>query len=160
MNILPDKEYCYSFANQGQENALEQIAILTPKHRPLNEYVLGLTSSARTATVNGNNFCTLGSKGITVFLSMTATTTALGVYPVIDFVDSLAGTVYTPAYTLSPLVAIANGLYAWTFYPALTSPATAFASFANFVLPLYMRVRIVHNDALTVTYSVNVCLLP
>lgn len=161
MNILPDIDYTYASGNQGITSSLEQISILTSKHRPLTDYMLNAASASRTVATTFNTFCTLGSKGITVFVNVTASSTLLGIYPVIDFTTDLAGTLgYSTAYSASPLVCIATGLYSFTFYPSLVATATAFSSYTNFVLPLFARIRIIANDANAVTYSVNACLLP
>ena len=115
----------------------------------LNEAHTFLASAARTATVNSDRFRNVLFNGIHVIVDVTAYPAAASIEVHIQAQDQTSGDWYD---LLVSSAITATGTTVLKVGPGITpSPNAA----ANDMLPENIRVRVVHTDADSITYSVG-----
>lgn len=112
-----------------------------------------LASAARIAEVPAAAQVNLAALGLHVYLKITANTGGISIKPIIEAQDILTGDWY-PILTSSNMTAI--GVRVLKVYPGFSGTASMVT---GDVLPLNWRVRVEHNNANSVTYSLSANLL-
>lgn len=125
---------------------MEQIA-----QASVNDSFLALPAAARTATVTSEEQTNLRQRGALVTINVTAAGTG-SITAAIQRWDPAAGWVDM----LASAALTTDGAVTLTVYPGLT-PANN--SVASAVLPRLWRVRVAHNNANAITYSVGISTL-
>lgn len=108
-----------------------------------------LASAARTATTASDWFCNDEHRGVHVTINATAASATPSVVFTIQGLDRTSGQTYD---LLASAAITGTGTTVLKVYPGLTASANAVASD---VLPRDWRVRAVHADADSITYSVG-----
>jgi hypothetical protein len=123
--------------------------------RPVPEQVTVLVSAARTATVASDTFANQhGHRGVEIILDATAITSSPSVVFTIQGYSPLGNDFYT---ILASAAVVSAATTVLRVYPGLTAATN---THANDVLPALWRVNAVHGNGDSITYSVNVVLLP
>jgi hypothetical protein len=137
--VLPDGSYA------------QQVVIAPPLD------VILLPSAARTAQASTADFINPGSRGIYVWLNVTAASGTGGLQVKVQAKDPASGA-YSSLHA-SPTAIIATGQNIYVLYPSgtvITGTSTSY----NAVLPRTWRVTVLVGDASSYTYSVGASLLP
>ena len=111
-----------------------------------------LASAARTASVNGTTQTNQNGRGIMVFLNVSASAGGAGIQIVIEMIDSISGN--TKQISVSPTAVTATGQYVYVYYPGAASAGGA-VSTSQQPIPRSWRVRVIHGDGASHTYSVS-----
>lgn len=109
-----------------------------------------LSAAARTSTPAAQSvqFNTV-ARGVTIFINVTAVTATPDLVVTLEATDPVATTVVTPLLVSASIVT--TGLYRLTLYPGIAPVANVAASD---VLPRTWRIKAVHGDADSITYSI------
>lgn len=107
-----------------------------------------LASGARTATVDSPDFENWENRGLQLVIDVTAITATPSVVPHIQGKDALSGKYYD---VLVGDAIVAMGTTVLKVYPGIAAVANVSASD---IVPQSWRVRMVHGDADSITYSV------
>jgi len=118
-----------------------------------NEYIELLASLARTANVDTPDQTNFGHKGLHLIIDVTSVTLTPSVVPTIQGKDPLSGKYYN---LLVGLAITATGTTVLKVYPGITASANVSASD---LLPQIWRVRMVHADVDSITYSVGAAVI-
>jgi hypothetical protein len=119
---------------------------------PISDAVLD--SAARTTTNNSPNFSTLGARGVIIYINATAIAATPSVVFTIQGYDAVSNTYYD---ILASAAVTSVSAVRLQVSPDLVAAAN---TKANDLLPDVIRVRAVHGDADSITYSVSACLVP
>jgi hypothetical protein len=109
-----------------------------------------LASAARAAQTESADIVNVNCRGAVIFLNVTAASGTGGLQVVVRGKDPVSGA-YVNLNNV-PTAVIATGLLVYTFYPGAT--AVGAATFQG-VLPRTFRIRVIHGDASSYTYSVG-----
>ena len=112
-----------------------------------------LASAARTATTYSTDQTNYNHKGIYIFVNVTAIVTAPSITVRLEMKDSISG-LYT-AITASSAAITAVGKYILALHPALIDTAGIFHLACDAMLPRTWRLRVLHGNANSITYSVS-----
>lgn len=107
-----------------------------------------LASAARTVTLNSADFINYNAKGLHVIINVTALTAAPSIVPFIQGKDPISGTYYD---ILEGLPITTTGINIIKVYPGISAVVNVSASD---LLPRTYRVRMVHANGNSITYSV------
>ena len=116
---------------------------------PTNRNITVLTSAARTATINSDVQVNHEGSGLHIVIDVTSITATPSVTPTIQGRDDVSGVFYD---LLVGVAITATGTTVLKVYPGITASANVSASD---LLPANWRVRMVHADADSITYSVG-----
>lgn len=108
-----------------------------------------IASAPRTATTNGSDLSNFNCRGGHIIINVTSITASPSVVFTVQGKDAVSGAYYD---LLTSAAIVATGTTALTVYPG--AAVTANVSASN-VLPKTWRVRAVHGDADSITYSVG-----
>ena len=108
-----------------------------------------LVSAARTASVNTPDQSNPVSRGVHVIIDVTAYPGAASVVPTLQGKDPVSGKYYD---LLVGSAIVATGTTVLKLYPGLAASAAVAASD---ILPTTWRVKLVHADGDSITYSVG-----
>lgn len=122
------------------------------RQRP-NHSLTALASAARTATVNSSDLTNYNARGLHCIIDVSAYPAAASVVPHIQAYDPLSTSYYD---ILVGNAIVATGTTILKIYPGITESANASASD---IVPRTFRVRMVHADADSITYSVGIQLV-
>lgn len=112
------------------------------------------TSAARTATINSPDLYAGDPKGLHLIIDVTAVAATPSVVPTIQGKDPLSGKYYD---LLVGAAITATGTTVLKLYPGITAVANGAASD---VLPDVWRLRMVHADADSITYTAAAHMVP
>lgn len=115
---------------------------------------VALASLARTATTNGLDLVNYNSNGIIVFINVTIASGTGGLQVQVQARDSVLNS-YSGLNSL-PTAVTTVSFNTYVFYPGINSGGTAAYSTR---VPKHFRIRVVHVDGTSYTYSVNYALM-
>lgn len=116
---------------------------------PNNRSVTLFSSTARTATLNSDVQANHTWRGVHIIIDVTSITSSPSVVPTIQGKDNASGKFYD---LLVGVAITATGTTVLKLYPGITASANISASD---LLPNFWRVRMVHANADSITYSVG-----
>lgn len=116
---------------------------------PVNTEATVLASAARTATLNSADLTNYGFSGVVVTIDATAIVATPSVVFTIQYKDTLSDKYKD---ILSSAAITATGTTTLMVHPTVTAAAN---TKANSPLPKVWRVRAVHGDADSITYSIS-----
>jgi hypothetical protein len=117
-----------------------------------------LASAARTATAAGADQTNYDGRGVVVFLNVTAASGSGGLQVVVEGKDPVSGTYQQ--INATPTAVTATGFRSYVVYPgAASGPQGDVTQTTQQVLSRTWRVRVVHGDGSSYTYSVGYALL-
>ena len=117
--------------------------------RNFNHSIALLPSAARVATINSADQENLKARGLHVIIDVTLDPAAASITPTIQSRDPLSGT-YHDLLVGNAIVAVGTTIL--KVYPGIAVSANAAASD---ILPRVWRLRMVHADGDSITYSVG-----
>ncbi len=119
----------------------------------MNSTIAVLTSAARTATTNSDDFENHCSKGLHLVIDVTAATATPSIVVTIQGKDYLSGKYYT---ILASAAITGTGTTVLRVFPSATAATNLVA---NDFLPYNWRVAVTHADTDSITYSIAASLL-
>lgn len=119
-----------------------------------SNYIEAYASAARTATSNSIDFQNNDCSRLTVVIDVTAISATPSVVFTIEGFDKLSGKYFT---ILASAAITGTGTTVLRVGPALTAAANLVA---NDQLPAFWRIKAVHGDADSITFSVGCHLIP
>lgn len=131
------------------------------QHRTGNLEGTALASATRTASTSSPNIINNNARGIIVFLNVTAASGTGGLQVLVQSIDPVSGV--GVQHNASPTAITATGVYAYAVYPGASAPGVAGPNLVNQrtagELARTFRIRVVHGDASSYTYSVGYSLI-
>ncbi len=117
------------------------------------EHIL-LASALRTAPISSPVQTNYSSRGVLIFVDVTARVGDETITVYLVFIDPVSG----DAFTIAGTAAInAAGHYGIIAYPGVSAGAAEMTVFANIPLPRRWRVAVVHTGTGSMTYSIGAC---
>ena len=119
-----------------------------------------LASAARTATATSSNVVADQYKGVHIILNITAASGTGGLIVRAQGLDPISGNFYS--LNGAPPAIVATGIYAYEFYPGITSSVSGPNNVnqrTSTSLPRTWRVQVQVGDATSYTYSVGYCMI-
>ena len=120
-----------------------------------NQELVLAPSAARTATLVLPDQTNVTWRGLVVWLNITAASGTGGLTCRVEGKDPAGGGYF--ALHAAPAAVVATGLQTHVLYPGVTGDAVSQPT--QIVLPRTWRVRVVHGDATSYTYSVGASLM-
>lgn len=117
-----------------------------------------LVSAARTATTLSADFVNNYGRGVMVFLNVTVAAVGTGgLQVVIQGKDPVSGNYYQLNSAPTAIVAVSQKLY--ILYPGSSNTGGSADQVCGGCLPRTWRIRVIHGDATSYTYSVGATIL-
>ena len=123
-----------------------------------NQGITALASAARTASTNSADQLNYNAKGLIAVLDITAASGTGGLQLVVQGKDPISGNY--AQLTVTPTAILAAGTYAYELHPGSSTAAPGAGNGLLQVrtagaLPRTYRIRVIHGDASSYTYSVG-----
>lgn len=130
----------------------------TPALAQRTDEITVLTSAARTASVNSEEFRNDGQRGIAIYIDVTAASSG-SITTVAIQAPNPSGT-WETIYSFGTLGINAQATHALCVYPGAASAAGWLSAPLQGPLPRRFRIAFTHADGNSITYSVRADLLP